>query len=57
MDDMYEARKRLEKYIKSGGENTSNFINGVHYITPDKIYPRDLYKMIMDEIDKNSPRN
>ena len=57
MDNEYQAIKKIKEYIKRGGESTSNFINGVNYTTPDKIYPRDLYKMIMDEIDKNSPRN
>ena len=52
MDDRYEARNKLEAYLKSS-------INNGDYIvktTPDKALPSEVYKMIMDEINKPTPK-
>lgn len=50
MDDRYEARNKLEAYLKSS-------VNKGDYIvktTLDKALPSEIYKMIMDEINKKT---
>jgi len=57
MDTRHEELEKLKEYIKSGGDPIGNFINGVNYTTPDKALPSELYKMVMDEINKNTPKS